>query len=88
MYYSAKSRSVVTKHGPARHDLAAFGQEWYPDDAARCLRLALEVETRAELHARLAATQPQASDKTRLRIADKLIQRLVPVETVVTPHMT
>jgi DNA-binding transcriptional ArsR family regulator len=75
---------------PARRSLAAFGQELYPDDAARALCLALETETRADLHAGLAAALPQPSAKTRTRIADKLIQRLVPVQrgkVVVTPFV-
>ncbi|HUT73287.1 MAG TPA: hypothetical protein VM221_00445 [Armatimonadota bacterium] len=75
---------------PARQSFAAFGQELYPEDAARALCLALEMETRAELHARIAAGLPQASAKTRGRIADKLIQRLIAVErgkVIVSPFV-
>ncbi len=74
----------------ARHTFAAFGQELYPDAAAQALCLALEVETRAELHERIAATLAQPSAKTRARIADKLIQRLVPIKrgkVIVSPFV-
>lgn len=74
----------------AGHSFATFGQELYADDAAEALRLALEVETRADLRERLAEVLPQASHKTRRRIADKLIQRLIPVErgkVIVSPFV-
>ena len=75
---------------PARQALAAFGQELYPDEAAQALRLALQAATRAELREQLAAALPQPSEKTRGRIADKLIQRLIPVQkghVVVAPFV-
>ena len=65
---------------PSRPLLAAFGQELYPDEAAQALRLALSADTRAELRRQIIAALPQPSEKTRGRIADKLIQRLIPIE--------
>ena len=65
---------------PARQAFAAFGQELYLDEAAQALRLALVTSTRAELRAQIVAALPQQSEKTRGRIANKLIQRLVPTE--------
>ena len=75
---------------PARQPFAAFGQELYPEDAAQALRLALGVGTRAELRQQIVAALPQPSEKTRDRIADKLIQRLIPIEhgsVVVSPFV-
>jgi hypothetical protein len=75
---------------PARQAFAAFGQELYLEEAAQALRLALVTSTRAELRAQIVAALPQRSEKTRGRIADKLIQRLVPVENdaiVVSPFV-
>ncbi|UCH34903.1 MAG: hypothetical protein JSV65_00675 [Armatimonadota bacterium] len=75
---------------PPRQSFAAFGQELYPDEAAHALRLALDVERRADLRAQLIAALPQTSEKTRGRIADKLIQRLIPVtkgQVVVSPFV-
>jgi len=75
---------------PARHSLAAFGQELYRDEAAQALRLAIEAETRADLRERIMSVLPQRSQKTRGRIADKLIQRLVPIrrgQVVVSPFV-
>jgi len=74
----------------ARKPFTTFGQELYADDAADALRLALKVETRAELREQLAAALAQPSEKTRVRIADKLIQRLIPVErskVIVSPFV-
>jgi hypothetical protein len=75
---------------PARQALAAFGQELYPDEAAQALRLALQAQTRAELREQLIGALPQPSEKTRGRIADKLIQRLIPIRkghVVVSPFV-
>jgi len=64
----------------SRQSFAAFGQELYPEEAAQALRLALGASTRAELRQQIVAALPQPSEKTRARIADKLIQRLIPIE--------
>jgi hypothetical protein len=74
----------------SRQSFAAFGQELYPEEAAQALRLALGASTRAELRQQVIGTLPQPSEKTRGRIADKLIQRLVPIEQrqiVVSPFV-
>jgi hypothetical protein len=57
--------------------LKSFGQEFYPHEAARALRLAEKLKTadRALLTARIAAQLPQTSEQTRRRLAAKIIQR-------------
>jgi hypothetical protein len=77
------SYSFATPRNPPGfrgNPFAAFGQELYPDEAAQALRLALQAATRAELRGQIIAALPQPSLKSRARIADKLIQRLIPVE--------
>ncbi len=58
-------------------NLKSFGQEFYPHEAARALRLAEKLKTsdRALLTQRIADQLPQSSEKTRRRLAAKIIQR-------------
>ena len=58
----------------------SFGQEFYPHEAIRALRLAEKCTTtgRHGLSQSIAAQLPQASDATRHRIASKFIQRYLP----------
>jgi len=87
------SHSFGTPRNPGGfrgNPFAAFGQELYPDEAAQALRLALQAATRASLHEQIVAALPQPSLKTRERIADKLIQRLIPVQkgaVIVSPFV-
>jgi hypothetical protein len=57
--------------------LKSFGQEFYPHEAARALRLAEKLKTadRALLTTRIAEQLPQTSEQTRRRLAAKIIQR-------------
>jgi hypothetical protein len=60
--------------------LATFGQELYPEASAAALRLALAIPDRQELRDAIARHLGERSPATRERIADKLIQRLVPTQ--------
>ena len=58
-------------------EIKSFGQEFYPHEALRALRLAekLKTSSRRELTARLAQDLPHPSEQTRRRLAAKFIQR-------------
>jgi hypothetical protein len=58
-------------------DLKTFGQEFYPHEAVRALRLAEKLKTgeRALLTERIASQLPQSGEPTRRRLAAKIIQR-------------
>jgi len=60
--------------------LATFGQELYLEASAAALRLALTIPDRRELRDAVARRLSGRSPATRQRIADKLIQRLVPTD--------
>ena len=57
--------------------LKSFGQEFYPHEAARALRLAEKLKTadRTLLSERIASQLPHSSAQTRRRLAAKIIQR-------------
>jgi hypothetical protein len=70
-------RQVIKCDAMKSLDLKSFGQEFYPHEAARALRLAEKLKTgdRALLTQRIADGLPQASAQTRRRLAAKIIQR-------------
>ena len=55
----------------------AFGQEFYPYEAIRALRLAdkMRLTDRRALVGHIAESLPQPSSRTRRRVAEKLVQR-------------
>lgn len=59
--------------------MKAFGQEFYPHESVRALRLAEKLKTtdRRELSRQIAAQLPQGSLATRKRLAVKIIQRFL-----------
>lgn len=59
--------------------LTTLGQELHFEEAVLAARLAAKHDTRADLTKALVEQLPQTSPTTRLRIAEKLIQRLVPI---------
>jgi hypothetical protein len=72
----------------ARATIQTLGQELHLNESVLTTRLAVKSETRAALTRALVEALPQSSTKTRLRLAEKLIQRLVQVEhgkIVLTP---
>lgn len=56
----------------------SFGQEFYPYEAVKAIRLAQRVHDRGALRERIAESLPHHSSQTRRRVANKLIQRYVP----------
>jgi hypothetical protein len=64
-------------HRAAMPRLAAFGQELYVKDSLLAARLALRATDRADLQRRLVARLPQHSEKSRIRIAETIVQRLI-----------
>ncbi len=56
----------------------SFGQEFYPFEAVKAIRLAQRINERRTLRERVAESLPHASTQTRHRVANKLIQRYVP----------
>lgn len=64
------------REGPSGQ-LSIFGQGLHPEEAVTAVRLAVEMPDRAELRRELIAKLPQRSAKTRERLAEKLLQRLV-----------
>lgn len=59
--------------------MKSFGQEFYPHEALRALRLAEKLKTsnRRELTARIARELPHPSELTRKRLAAKFVQRYI-----------
>src|SRR5687768_16279453 len=55
----------------------SFGQEFYPYESIRALRLAdkMRLTDRHELVGHIAESLPQPSPRTRRRVAEKLVQR-------------
>ena len=58
--------------------LASLGQELYLRESLNAVRLSLRVSSRTQLVQQLTRALRQPSAQTRLRVAEKLIQRLVP----------
>ena len=66
----------------------SFGQEFYPYESIRALRLAdkLRLTDRRELIERISGEMPQSSAGTRRRVAEKLVQRYFSsTRRVITP---
>jgi hypothetical protein len=57
--------------------MKSFGQEFYPYEAIRALRIADKIKTcdRVELTSRIASELPYDGESTRVRVAGKFIQR-------------
>ena len=62
--------------------LASLGQELYLRESLTAVRLSLRVGNRIQLVRQLTRSLRQPSPKTRVRVAEKLIQRLVPTSGV------
>ncbi|MCS6860567.1 MAG: hypothetical protein NZT92_09650 [Abditibacteriales bacterium] len=56
----------------------SFGQEFYPYEAMKAIRLAQRIHDRRALRDHIAQLLPHPSAQTRRRVANKLIQRYVP----------
>jgi hypothetical protein len=56
----------------------SFGQEFYPYEAVKAIRLSQRVHDRKALRDRIAESLSHTSSQTRRRVANKLIQRYVP----------
>lgn len=73
---------------PGQSGLHSFGQEFYPHESIRAIKLAykLPLSDRATLAHHIAASLPQPSGRTRERIAAKLIQRYLSDTGRTTPR--
>jgi hypothetical protein len=56
----------------------SFGQEFYPYEAVKAIRLSQRIHERSALRDRIAESLGHTSSQTRQRVANKLIQRYVP----------
>ena len=72
---TANSKNLFQPIRPS--GLNSFGQEFYPHESIRAIKLAHKLSSadRATLTQHIAASLPQAGSQTRTRIAAKLIQR-------------